>query len=159
MFKSPADIVEAALRRNDFVNLLLGSADYCYKSRWSPAPGDTDLTELLDEIYDGLAPPRREVAAKMLASALVDMQGTYEGMEPTATCILLESMRKKEGRESFNLPLLDMANQLQKTIDLYKEKLTADKRGGGQYHSDGLYGDLRRISANIVNLGGPSIMK
>ena len=48
----PMAIVSNAVKRCELDLLLLGAPEYCYRSRTSPAPGNTDLTELLVVLYD-----------------------------------------------------------------------------------------------------------
>jgi hypothetical protein len=46
----PMTIVSDAVAKGELDKLLLGAPEYCYRSRISPAPGNTDLTELLAHI-------------------------------------------------------------------------------------------------------------
>lgn len=153
---NPIDIVNAALAKGEIEKLLLGTPEYQYRSKWSPAPGDTDLTELLAVTYDWLDPQPREAAKEALVKGLYALSDTYEGIEAIAACILLESLRRSKGRPLLGLPIDDLAERLQVTIRAFEPRLRADKVGAGRDWPDGLLGDLRRLSRITENLGGPS---
>lgn len=153
---NPIDIVNVALAKGEIEKLLLGTPEYQYRSRLSPAPGNTDLTELLAVIYDGLDPQSREAAKDALVKGLYSLSETYEGIDAVATCILIESLRKSNGRSLLGLPIDDLAERLRVTIRAFEPRLRADKGGAGRDWPDGLLGDLRRLSRITENLGGPS---
>lgn len=156
---NPRDIVNTALAKGELDKLLLGAPEYQYRSRFSPAPGDTDLTELLAVIYDGLDPQTREAAKDALVKALYALSGTYEGIDAISTCILFETGQKFDRRPPLGLPLEDLAMKLQATIRAFEPRLRADKSGGGRDWPDGLLGDLRRLSRNTEKYGGPAFCK
>lgn len=152
----PVAIVKIALKKGELDKLLLADPKYQYRSKFSPAPSDTDLTELLAVIYDNLDPQTRTVARDALIRALYSLVGDYEGIDAVATCILLEALRKSDGRPTLGLPIDDLAAKLQATIQVFSSRLQADKSGGGRDWPDGLLGDLRRLSRNTEKYGGPS---
>ena len=156
---TPKTIVVKAVNRGELDKLLLGAPEYQYRSKYSPAPGDTDLTELLAVLYDHWDPADRKNVESQVAKAVYAIIGTYEGIEPVAACVLLESLRKARGKASLGLPLEDIASRLRRSIDAFSEQLRADKTGGGANWPDGRLGDLRRLSRNTEYLGGPSFCK
>jgi hypothetical protein len=156
---TPHEIVKAALAKGELDRLLLGAPEYQYRSKYSPAPGNTDLTELLGVIYDGLDGEERRKATDALVKALEEIGGTYAGIDALATCILVESVRRSSGRPPLGLPLGDLAARLEATIRVFEPRLRADLSGGGQGWPDGVLGDLRRISRNTEKYGGPPFCK
>lgn len=156
---SPEAVVRAALARGELDKLLLGAPEYQYRSKYSPAPGNTDLTELLDVIYGHLGGEEAEKAKDALVKALDGICDTYAGVDATSTCILFETGRKFDGRPALGLPLDRLAGRLAATIRTFEPQLRADKSGGGQNWPDGMLGDLRRLSRNTEKYGGPSFCK
>ena len=155
----PDRIVRTAAQKGELDKLLLGSQEYCYRPPWSPAPGNTDLTELLAVLYDRWDPADKEHVQEQIARAVYAIVGTYQGIEPVAMCVLLESLRTARGKPSLGLPLDDITAKLRASIDTFSERLRADKGGGGANWPDGRLGDLRRLSRNTEDLGGPSFCK
>ncbi len=156
---NPTDIMNAALAKGELDKLLVGAPEYQYHSKYSPAPGNTNLTELLEAIYDDLGQQPREVAKDALVKALYSLSGTYEGIDAISTCILLEASRRSDNRPMLGLPIDDLAGKLQATIRTFELRLRAGKSGGGRYWPDGLLGDLRRLSRNTEKCGGPAFCK
>lgn len=152
----PSEIVRTALAKGELEKLILGAPEYQYRSRFSPAPGNTDLTELLAVVYDGLDSQAGELATVALIKALYSVVNTYEGIDAVSTCILFETGRKFDGKQPLGLPLDDLAARLQATIRTFEPQLRVDKSGGGQHWPDGRLGEFRRLSRNTVSLGGPS---
>lgn len=150
------DIVKTALAKGELDKLLLGTPDYQYRSKYSPSPSNTDLTELLAVIYLSLENSEKDAAREALVNALYSLSGTYEGIDPTATCILYESGKKSRGSAGLGLPIDDLAEKLRSTIRIFESRLRNDKSGGGRDYSDGLLGDLRRLSRITEKHGGPS---
>ena len=152
----PKLILQKAIEKGELIQLLLGAPEYCYRSRWSPAPGNTDLTELLGFMFH-----ERDLAKKRqwrddLLKALNLIVETYEGLDPVATCILMESLHIARYRQALGLPLDDLAKKLHKGIMQFRERLELDRSGLGDQWSDGMLGEFRRLSKNTVELGGPS---
>ncbi len=156
---TPQEIVKAALANGELDKLLLGAPAYQYRSKYSPAPGNTDLTELLSVVYDHWDPADKKHVHEQVAKAVYAIIGTYHGIEPVAICVLLESLRAARGKPSLGLRLDDVAARLRASIDTFSEQLRVDKGGGGANWPDGRLGDLRRLSRNTEDLGGPSFCK
>ncbi len=155
----PAEVVRTALAKGEIARLLLGAPEYQYRSKYSPAPANTDLTELLIEIYDGSDPESRELAKDALVKALHYLCERYEGIDPVATCILMESGRRSRHGRTLGLPIEELAVKLRATIESFEQRLRADNTGGGRGEPDGMLGDLRRRSRNTEKLGGPPFCK
>jgi hypothetical protein len=153
---NPMVIVRNALAKGELDRLLLGAPEYCYRSRFSPAPGNTDLTELLDVLYDRRTPADKQAVRGDLIAALNRIVGAYEGLEPVATCILYESLRKARDRPTLDLPLDDLADKLRVGVERFRSDLQEDKSGEGREWPDGCLGMFRRLSRNTEQLGGPS---
>ena len=154
--RSATETVSSALSKGEIDKLILGTPEYQYRSRFSPAETGSDLTEILAVIYDGLDAQKRKAARDELEKALLAIADSYEGIDPISTCILLESLRKSDGRPTLGLPINDLAKRLQATIHRFEGQLRGDKSGGGRDSPDGLLGDLRRLSRSTVKHGGPS---
>jgi len=154
----PMTIVQNAVSRGELDKLLLGTTEYRYRSKWSPAPGDTDLTELLAVLCDRWNPTEKERINDDLTRALYAVVGTYEGLEPVATFILFESGRKADGDGHFGVPLDRLSAELQSSIKAYSGRLRSDKSGAGRNWPDGWLGELRRLSRVTDELGGPSFL-
>jgi hypothetical protein len=101
----------------------------------------------------------RDAAKDAVTAALYSLTGTYEGIDPISTCILLEALRICDGRVPLGLPIDDLASKLQETILTFESRLRADRTAGGKEWTDGLLGDLRRLSRNTENYGGPGFCK
>jgi hypothetical protein len=155
----PVTIVRAALAKGEFEQLLLGAPEYQFRSKYSPAPGNTDLTELLEVVFDRLDPEDRKVARDALVEALRSLSGTYDGIVAIATCLLIEMLRRSDGRNTLGLPVEELGTKLQATIRAFEPRLRADKTNGGDIWPDGLLGDLRRLSRITEGYGGPSFCK
>ncbi len=154
--KGPNEIVRTALAKGELEKLLLGAPEYQYRSKYSPAPGNTDLTELLSVIYRDLAAEERGPAAEMLLAALKKIVHKYEGLRPVASCILYEAGSQADHRPPLGLPLGELARALGASIQQYSSQLRADETGEGSEWPDGRLGEFRRLSRNTVSLGGPS---
>jgi hypothetical protein len=152
----PLSIVKTAMTRAEVDKLLLGQQPYQYRSRYSPAPGNTDLTELLDVIYNRLDPNTRDQAKAGLIAALNSLGGTYDGIQPIATCILYEAGHCGDRRPTLGLPLENLARVLEITIRAFENRLRTDKSGLGDRFVDGVLGNLRRMSRITQEYGGPS---
>ncbi len=151
----PQRIVRAALTNGEIDRLLLGAPEYQYLPKYSPAPGNTDLVDLLTVIYDGLDAENRATAKAALEKAIRSLSGVYEAIDAIATCIFLEAKRRSDGRSTLGLPIEEFAGKLQATIRTFEARLRADKTGGGWNERDGVLGDLRRLSRITESHGGP----
>ena len=156
---NPIAIVEDALRRGELDKLLLGEPGDRYLPKGSPAPGDTDLAAVLGTLYDQTPETDLQRVRDEMVKAVNSIVGTYEGLEPVAASILLESLRKQRTKPTFGLPLDDLAAQLRASIDVFADRLKTDRSGIGASWADGRLGELRRLSRNTVDLAGPSFCK
>lgn len=151
----PFQIVSRAIADSELDKLLLGAEGYRYLPAWSPATGCTDLTELLAVLYDKWPTHERQRVCDALSESLTRLVSKYDGLEPVATCILIESLRKSRNRNPLGLSVDELAAQLRASIERFAARLTADKSGDGSRWPDGWMGELRRLSRNTVELGGP----
>ncbi len=151
----PFQIVSRAIAESELDKLLLGAEGYQYLPAWSPSTGCTDLTELLAVLYDKWPKDDRQRVYDALYDALKCLVTKYEGLEPVATCILIESLRKSRNRNPLGLPIEELATELRSNIERFAARLKADKSGDGSRWQDGWLGELRRLSRNTVELGGP----
>ncbi len=149
-------MIKEAVARGELAKLLLGEPGYRYLPKGSPAPGDTDLAAVIGVLYDFMPESERPRVRDEMVKALNAIVGTYEGLEPVASSILLESLRKMRNRTRFGLPLDDLAAKLRDSINAFADRLRLDKSGIGASWPDGRLGDLHRLSRNTVDLGGPS---
>lgn len=155
----PGTIVTEALKKNELDKLLLGAPEYCYLPQGSPASGATDLAALIGTLYARTTISEKKMIRDGMLKALNSIVDSYEGLEPVAACILLESLQKIRYRSTFGLPLDDLAIKLQTCINSFNGRLESDRSGVGASRPDGRLGELRRLSRNTVDLGGPSFCK
>jgi len=155
--KQAPNIIQRALEKNQLADLLVGSPAYRYLPKYTSSPYVTDLGALLGNLYDACPPDKRVEIARSLATAVREIVKRYEGIIPSAMVILIESSRKKDGRAPLGLPLESLASELGASIAQFRQQLASDKSGGGRNYPDGLLGELRRLDAIVVDLGGPSI--
>ncbi len=162
--RTPEEIVRSALEQDELDLLLLGSPAYRFLPKGSPAPGDTDLIELLTVLYRLIGQYPREVLKLHLYRAIKKIVESYDGLDPVAACIFYESYarcpvdsfgRPKSG-EPLGLPLEEVAGELRQSIRVFSIRLEKDKSGGGAGWPDGRLGDMRRLSKNTTRVGGPS---
>lgn len=156
MASDPDTIVKEALKKGELDKLLLGAPEYCYLPNGSPAPGDTDLAALIGTLYAHTTISEKQLIRDEMLKVLNTIVDSYEGLEPVAACILLESLQKIRNRSSFGLPLDDLAAKLRTSINAFADHLETDWSGAGASWHDGRLGELRRLSRNTVDLGGPS---
>jgi hypothetical protein len=155
----PVEMIKEAVAKGELVKLLLGEPGYCYLPKGSPAPGNTDLAAVIGVLYDFMPEADRPRVRDEMVKALSTIVSRYEGLEPVASSILLESLRKMRNRTPFGLPLDDLAVKLRESINAFADRLREDRSGIGASWADGRLGELRRLSRNTVDLGGPSFCK
>ena len=153
---SAQELVRKALEKDELDLLLLGKPEYQFLPKWSPASSDTDVIALLEALYYCTEQYTQAVLRDHLLNAINKIVWTYEGLDPVVCCILSEMVRRSEGRPSLGLPLEEIASDLRQSIRIFSFRLEKDKTGEGAQWPDGLLGDLRRLSRNVQNLGGPS---
>ena len=158
MSGNPKALVHSALESGEFLRLLMGEPEYRYMPPRSLSPWDTDLTVLLDVIYDCDDPVVRALAKRELTYAAREAVERYRGLIPVAICVLVESAKKVRGRE-LGLPVAELAGSLRKGIVIHASQLSCDYTGGGAMWPDGLLGELRRLSQNCAAAGGPSFVE
>jgi hypothetical protein len=153
------EIVKNALDKDELDLLLLGKPEYCYLPRWVSTPGNTDLVELLTTLYEEYGQYHHEEIKEQLCRAITKIVSIYDGLIPVANCILLESSRRKNDIFSLDLPLEEIAIELNESIKKYYSQLRDDKNGAGSRWDDGLLGDLRRLNKITIKKGGPSFFR
>ena len=153
------EIVKKALDKNELDLLLLGNPEYCYLQRWTTSLWNTDLEELLTTLYEENGQYHQEEIKEQLSRAITKIVSTYDGSIPVANCILLESYRRKNDSFSLDLPLEEIAIELNESIKKYYSQLREDKSGAGSRWDDGLLGELRRLNKITTKKGGPSFFR
>ena len=148
-------ILYRAISRNEMDKLLLGYPEYCYRSRWSPAPENTDLTELIGIIYDTPKLVSNASISKIMETSLFKTLTTFDGLAPVASCILLESSYKYDHRPILNLPLETLAKELKSQITKFTKAMDSDTF----FLNTEKIEDLQRLSKIVVELGGPSFLE
>ncbi|MEN6449431.1 MAG: hypothetical protein ABFC96_02985 [Thermoguttaceae bacterium] len=154
--ESAQEIVRKAIERDEVDLLLLGKPGYKFLPKWSPAPGDTDLTALLSALRGLVGKYPHGEIRDLLYRAIRKIVGTYEGLDPVACCLICEAVNRSEGKSSFELPVDEIAAELRQSIMAFRSRLERDKTGFGAEWPDGMLGDLRRLSRNTEHKGGPS---
>jgi hypothetical protein len=153
------EIVKNALDKDELDLLLLGTPEYCYAPRWSDSPQNTEIVELLTALYEEYGQYHPEEIRERLHRAISKIISNYDGLIPVANCILLEAYRRKNESFSLDLPLEEIAKELNESIKKYYAQLRDDKSGAGGRWDDGLLGELRRLNKITVNKGGPSFFR
>jgi hypothetical protein len=154
----PIMILKKALAKGELEKLLLGFPEYRYLPKGSPSPENTDLAALLGALYDHTTEDNKAKVRDNMTKALNTIVQHYDGLQPVAACILLESLRNARNKPSFGLPLTDLAARLHASINLFSDRLKGDKNGVCSSWPDGRLGELRRLSRNTTELGGPSFL-
>ena len=155
MATNHSNLIYRALDKNQLCDLLLGSSNYRYLPKGSPSPYGTDLAALLGTLYDTCPLERRQETARKLETSVRQIVKTYEGIIPTSIVILVEALAQRNGNSPFGLPIASLASELKQSIANFRGQLAQDKTGGGRNWPDGLLGELRRLSVNVSELGGP----
>lgn len=158
MPSTPAQIAMMAIERGEMEKLLLGSPEYRYRSRHSPSPGSTDLTEVLAPLYDA-EDALRERARDQIVNALCSLSCAYEGIDPMVTLLVIEAMRKSSGRRTLEIPLHILAGHLRRAVETHRHRLMTDRSGGGADWPDGMLGEMKRLSRIVVDYGGPAFIE
>ena len=114
--------------------------------------------ELLTALYEEYGQYHPEEIRERLHRAISKIISNYDGLVPVANCILLEAYRRKNESFSLDLPLEEIAKELNESIKKYYAQLRDDKSGAGGRWDDGLLGELRRLNKITVNKGGPSFL-
>jgi len=152
------ELTEMAVSRNELSKLLLGEGEYSYISKFSPAIG-TDITSILPYgIYKFQKINQSCQFSSDLYEALTSLTARYEGLEPVASFILVESSGRLEGKSPLSFSLVELASLLQGSIEAFRSRLEKDFTGYGFGWENGLYGELLNISRNTVEVGGPSFV-
>lgn len=153
------EIVKNALDKDELDLLLLGQPEYCYVPRWASSSSDSDLVELLTTLYEEYGQYHHEDIKERLGRAITKIVSIYDGLIPVANCILLESARRKDDSYSLDLPLEEIAVELNESIKNYYSQLREDKSDAGSRWDDGLLGELRRLNKITVKKGGPAFFR
>jgi len=149
-------LVQRAVAMNELERLLRGRLPYDSKSRLSPSPEANDVAEIWSSLRR-VAESRPETdipqrIIELVETLLCDSQGVCV----VAALVLLEWVDLSNGRGAFLGRTDEIASGLKTAIEKLRRQLADDKGGGGQCWSDGRLGDLRRLSANTVDCGGPA---
>ncbi|HEX5324319.1 MAG TPA: hypothetical protein VFW40_11070 [Capsulimonadaceae bacterium] len=152
----PYPVIELAVEANDLKALLLGETPYAYRDRFSPAPGPSDLTS----IYSGMleyAQNNPDYPMKEKIEQLIpDLLASIEGIDSVATILLCEFLDQIDKRPNLGLNVDQLAQQLKTAIRESQDDLRNYKLLGGWCWPEGLLDDLRRVSGNLVEKGGPA---
>jgi hypothetical protein len=149
-------LINKALLNNEFDSLLLGRGDYIHLPRWTCASGGMDLAALYPELCEFNKNERN--ISKQVNDLLLKACNKYETIIPVAAFIMLETLRIKNGQVRLGLCLDIITEKLKSAILTSRNRLRLDKNGDGNQWSDGLFGELRRINAITVDLGGKTFM-
>ena len=150
----PIQILQDAVANSEMDMLLQGKAPYTYLPSTSPSTGSTDLAELLRVAYDLWPVDDRDRMRASMIDAINKLVSVYDGLEPVAACLLVETLRKANNRSPMGLPVSDLTKRLRDSIDKYRDRLGRDFSGSGAEWKDGRLGELRRLSDIVRSLGG-----
>lgn len=153
---TPEEIVRRAVESNELRELLLGEEKYRYRANYSAGPGPTDLTALLSSFYHWPQGEQRKKLAQRLNDVLMQIVDTYEGLEPVAVCILMETLARKNHDPTLGLHVEVLAKKLQDRITRFSSRLASDKTDAGASWPHGRLDDFRNLSRNVTKYGGPA---
>ncbi|MCL4207915.1 MAG: hypothetical protein KJ000_35970 [Pirellulaceae bacterium] len=152
--RPPLQILREAVASSEMDMLLLGKEPYTYLPPSSPASGTTDLAELLRIAYEQWPEADRTSIRLSIIRALEKLVSTYDGLEPVAACLLIETLRQARNRSPMGIPVEELAKRLRESIKAYSHQLSRDYSGAGAEWKDGRLGELRRLSEIVRELGG-----
>lgn len=150
----PMKLLRDAVDKSEMDLLLLGKNPYAYFPTSSPSSGSTDLAELLRIAYDAWPLNDRNRIRVSLIDAMNKIVSTYDGLEPVAACVLVETLRQSKNRSPMGLPVRELTERLRKSIEEFHDALCRDWSGSGAEWKDGRLGELRRLSDIVRSLGG-----
>jgi hypothetical protein len=151
-----SELINKALSNKEFDSLILGRGDYVYLPRWTSASGNMDLAALYSVLCE--FNKNEEDISKQVNDAILKACDRYETIVPVASLVLLETLRIKNNQDAIGLCLETITKKLKSFILNNQDKLRLDKNGIGNQWTDGLLGELKRLNANTVGLGGRPFM-
>jgi hypothetical protein len=152
---TPLEKTSLAYKNDEVPKLLLGETPYQCESQFLHEGMTTDISMLR---RTGLEPYKlldNQMEEKLIP-ALYEVLNSPKGIRTVASFILLESKARFRKQLSFNLDLEKLAKTLNQQIALNKEQLSKVKLYGGDGYTDGLLGELKRVSKITTQYNGPN---
>ncbi len=153
----PYELTRRAIAENELPSLVLGNEPYIYRNKWSPAPGATDL----GDIYDfGICEYANQHPSYDMKKAIEELTivlcQSNAGIYATSIILISEVYNKTHGKSYLGLDLLKLANELRQAIFICRDSLSKDQSLGGFGWPNGLLDEMRRLSKNTEEIGGPA---
>ena len=150
-------LAEKAFQNKELEKLLLGEGQYDYLPKYSPAPGNTDLAEIIPNgVFPYLADNSKIENVNYLNTTLNTLCNSLEGMYSVACFILLYHSYFDKLQVLKKIVIKNVIESLSHNIQKHKSELLKSKSILGASSNFGLYGVLKTLSKNTVELGGPS---
>lgn len=151
------ELAESAFTKKEMVDFFLGNPPYNYKPKNSPAPGNTDLSELIpDGIFPYLANNAKTENIDYLNNTLIELCNFPEGMYSVACFILLYNSYVERFDILQKININNISALLKSSINEHKSDIFRSNSILGRASNAGLYGVLKTLSKNTEELGGHS---
>jgi len=149
-------LTEQAIEAGQLKNLILGEAPYAYRNKWSAAPGPTDLGDIYEYGICEYAQRHPDYNVKsVIQNLVIELCNSNAGIYAMALIILSETYNFLNNKPCLHLDLRHIASQVNHAIVVRQESLKADMTLGGTGWPEGLLDEMRRLSKNTEEIGGP----
>lgn len=150
-------LTEKAIEAGQLKELILGETPYAYRNKWSVAPGPTDLGDIYEYGICKYAQRHPDFNMRNVLQNLVpELCSTNAGLYAVALIILSETYNCVKNNSCLHLDLQQIASQVHQAIVVRQESLKADMSLGGTGWAEGLLDEMRRLSKNTEEIGGPA---
>jgi hypothetical protein len=153
---TPYEAAKLAFERGELSNLLRGDAPYALLSRFSPAPGPTDITDVWNGIREYLTTNQDGGSASQLERELNQLaQKSNAGLGTAASIVMLESLKRATSKSVAPIQLESLAAFIRGEMRAREAALKQDHTGEGRDFPDGMWEELCRLSRITQRYGGP----
>src|ERR1700690_4465483 len=121
--RSAKEIVNDAIQQDIVEDLLLAKPGFEYLPNMTCTSAKSDVVALLSVLYEQAQLYGVGSIRNRLESALRRVLLSYDGLEPTATCILFEVSRRFRNEPSLGFDIYLIATELKKSMDAYADRL------------------------------------
>lgn len=156
--KTPGSLVELAFKNQELDKLFLGEDPYKYMTRFYMGPEDSDLSTLIENgIFLYTKEHHEENTMGYLFNTLDRLSMRYDGLMPVVNFIVCSVLYKKNhGELPTTIDINQLAEQINKTINNYQNRLKSDFTGVGFGNNEGKYEYFKNLSSRIRGYGGPN---
>lgn len=150
---NPIDLVKTAVAKGELDRMLLGEPQYWFQSKYSYAPGPTDVSSLIDAIYICTDDIDILSIRSEYIRALWAIVEKYEGIDAVSSAIFTEAYHRREQRLVLGIPLEELAERLRSTIARGEDRLLSAPSWIG---FPSRFQDIRQLSHTTTEYGGPA---